>query len=58
MLNPTRFYPTQVRKLIERVLTERLKEEPYDPETAPLLTEEIVKKLRSEIKGKSQISML
>ena len=37
--------------MIKQVLNERLKDEVYEAENGPTLAEELVKKLRTELKG-------
>ena len=45
-----RFYPSEVKKMIERVLTEKLHDCTYDAEVAGELTEELVRMLRDAAK--------
>ncbi len=48
-----RFYPSAVKKMIERVLTEKLNDTTYDSEVAGELTEELVRMLRDAAKCKT-----
>lgn len=45
-----RFYPSKVRKVIQEIMDEKLKNETYDANNTPNLAEELVRKIRSKIR--------
>jgi hypothetical protein len=46
-----RFYPSKVYKIIEAVISDKLKTHVYDPNNTPLLSEDLVRIIRGKIKA-------
>ena len=51
LLLQLKFYPSKVKKELRRILEEKLKDEVYDHNTAPILTEELTRSIRERIKN-------
>ncbi|CAD8072370.1 unnamed protein product [Paramecium sonneborni] len=45
-----KFYPAKVRKVIQEIMDEKLKNETYDANNTPNLAEELVKRIRSKVR--------
>ncbi|CAD8066287.1 unnamed protein product [Paramecium sonneborni] len=45
-----KFYPSKVRKVIQEIMDDKLKNETYDANNTPNLAEELVKRIRSKVR--------
>ncbi|CAD8065281.1 unnamed protein product [Paramecium primaurelia] len=45
-----KFYPSKIRKVIQEIMDDKLKNETYDANNTPILAEELVKKIRNKIR--------
>lgn len=58
MSSYARFYPSKIKKILQEILDDRMKNETYDPNTTPVLAEDLVKKIRSKIRESNLLKII
>ncbi|CAD8075366.1 unnamed protein product [Paramecium sonneborni] len=50
-----KFYPSKVRKVIQEIIDDKLKDETNDANNTPILAEELVKRIRSKVRDSTKM---